>query len=213
MRGAGIRPDLVIVILLALHLPASQVAGQEAEYAHAGQATSLAPGDAVRIRAWREPQLNGDYQVDETGMVVLPLLGSVPVSGRDLRELKSSLLEGFATELRNQEIEITFLRRVSVLGGVNAPGLYLIDPTMALPDVVALAGGATESGKLAQTRVVRAGTDVTRTVSLSEPLLTQMTSGDQIVVPEKSWLQRNAVALLATIVSSATIIYAATIND
>src|SRR5262249_36593226 len=34
----------------------------------------LGPGDAIRTTFWREPQMSGEYRVDETGTVVLPLL-------------------------------------------------------------------------------------------------------------------------------------------
>src|SRR5438046_4979220 len=42
----------------------------------------LRPGDLVRLRIWREPDLSGDFQVDEQGTVVLPKIG--PLSIREL---------------------------------------------------------------------------------------------------------------------------------
>jgi protein involved in polysaccharide export with SLBB domain len=112
----------------------------------------------------------------------------------------------------NPDIEITLLRRVSILGGVTTPGLYLLDPTMRLADAVALAGGASGSGDIAKTQVRRSGQDVTASVSMTAPLMNQLESGDQIYVPEKSWLERNGIVLMATLITAGAVIYSATIR-
>ena len=100
----------------------------------------------------------------------------------------------------------------AILGEVASPGLYLIDPTMRLADAVALAGGASPDGNLEGPRVVRDGDDITQYVALESPLLNQLESGDQIQVPEKSWLRRNGIVLLASTISALAIIYAATLR-
>jgi len=172
----------------------------------------LAPGDAIRINSWRETEMTGEYQIDATGKVVLPMLGSVEAADVDPIALQRTLMEAYSEQLRNPEIEITLLHRISILGGVTTPGLYLIDPTMRLADAVALAGGASGSGDIKKTRVLRDGVDVTGAVSMTAPLVNQLESGDQIFIPEKSWIERNGLVLLATLISSATILYAATIR-
>lgn len=57
----------------------ASAAAQNAQVAGNGPgtpvATSLLPGDVIRIQIWREEGLSGDFQVDEGGEVVLPLLG------------------------------------------------------------------------------------------------------------------------------------------
>jgi polysaccharide export outer membrane protein len=156
--------------------------------------------------------MNGEFPVDEAGFVVLPMLGRIEVAGRDPIALKRLLMDGFEAQLREPEIEITFLRRVSILGGVQTPGLYLLDPTMRLADAVALAGGASSTGDLKKTSILRDGQDVTESVSLSAPLVNQLESGDQIYIREKSWLERNGVVIAATLISAGAIIYSATIR-
>jgi len=176
------------------------------------QMQPLAPGDAIRIGSWREPDMSGEFQIDENGQVVLPMLGRVQAAGVDPDTLRQRVFEGYSAQLVNPDIEITLLRRVSILGGVTTPGLYLLDPTMRLADAVALAGGASGSGDIAKTQVRRSGQDVTAYVSMTAPLMNQLVSGDQIYVPEKSWLERNGIVLMATLISATAIIYAATIR-
>lgn len=172
----------------------------------------LAAGDAIRIDNWREMAMSGEYQIDETGHVVLPLLGRVEAAGADPVELKNSLLEGYAREFRDPDIEITFLRRVAVLGAVGAPGLYLVDPTMRLADVVAKAEGATPDGDILETKVIRDGEDISGSVALDVPLLNQLEPGDQVFIPERPWFERNGVFVLGSMVTAAAIIIAASIR-
>lgn len=184
------------------------VAPAAVDPAEAERALALQPGDVIRLRIWREPQLTGEYIVDERGVATLPKIGPVEVSGLGPAALEAAIREGYARYLRNPSIEITLLRRINILGSVRAPGLYPVDPTMTLRDAVAMAGGVLPTGRQDQVELVRADqrlvtqvTGDTRIVDLG------VRSGDQIYVPERPWLSRNAgiVATVASTVISATV--------
>jgi len=168
----------------------------------------LAPGDVIQLAFWREPQLGGDFPVDEHGTVVLPLLGVRTVAQRPASELRRTLQDEYAQQVRNQEVRITLLRRVRILGAVKNPGLYHVDPTMTVVDALALAGGATEQGKMKGVRLYRDGKQVGSPLDLNARLLPQLRSGDQIVVPERSWFARNGVYVVAAGISAVGIIVA-----
>lgn len=201
------------VLALSACASSSTARGPVPAGAAVGRMQPLAPGDAVRITAWREEMISGEYQIDETGHVVLPMLGRVRAADLEPTAVKQEILEGYANQVRNAELEVTLLRRVAILGDVTTPGLYLIDPTMVLADAVALAGGASSQGNLGKTRVLRTGVDVTQSIVLEEPLANQLRSGDQIFVPKTNWFQRNGLIVIGTLVTSATIIWAAVINE
>src|SRR3954447_26411051 len=76
----------------------------------------LRPGDIVRLRIWREPDLSGDFPVDESGTVTFPKLGPFQVSDYNAATLKAKLLDSYAQYLRNPSVEVTMLRRINVLG-------------------------------------------------------------------------------------------------
>ena len=168
----------------------------------------LAPGDAIQLAFWREPQLSGDYPIDETGTVVLPLLGARTVTRLSPAELKRTLLEEYAQQVRNQEVRITLLRRIRILGAVKNPGLYRIDPTMTLGDALALAGGTTPDGKLKGIQVVRNGQEVRSRLDINLQLLGQVRSGDQILVPQRGWFARNGPYVIGGAISAIGIILA-----
>ncbi len=170
-------------------------------------ADQLQPGDMVRVALSREVEMSGDYTVDEAGMVALPLIGLRETSNKTPAALKQELVSAYVDQLRNQTIQITFLRRVRVLGEVRTPGLYHADPTMTLADVVALAGGATNLGKRDEMRIIRDGEEFE--VDLHSEVFQQVRSGDQILVPEKGWLERNRTLLVTASISVTAIVVGA----
>ena len=173
----------------------------------------LQPGDLVRLKIWREPDLSGDYRVDETGVAVFPKVGSVPVGELSSDSVKSILLARYAAYLRDPAVEVTFLRRVNVLGEVKNPGLYHADPTMTVADVIALAGGVNPDGNPNGVELVRDGrrlpVELTRASLLSD---SPIRSGDELLIARRSWLSRNTATVLGAGVTAVAIIVAAVVR-
>lgn len=153
---------------------------------------SLRPGDVVRLRIWREPDLSGDFPVSESGIVVFPRLGPVSVIDESAISLQTRLVAAYSEFLNHASIDVILLRRVQVLGAVRNPGLYQVDPTMTMSDVVALAGGATPKGNPQRVTLIREGRKLSGFVTYQTPIgASPVRSGDQIVVPERNWLAQN----------------------
>ncbi len=169
-------------------------------------AEPLRPGDVVRLRIWREPDLSGDFPVDESGQVVLPRLGPVSVMAVSRDSLRRSLLVAYATYLKNPSIEVVLLRRVNVLGAVRNPGLYPVDPTMTVADALALAGGPSPDGKRDRVELLRGGN---RLIVRLDPAArlgnTPVRSGDQLYVPQRSWISRNQPLVIGTFTALAAL--------
>lgn len=164
---------------------------------------TLRPGDVITLRIWREPDLSGEFQVNEDGEVVFPRIGPMEVTGRSPAEVKAELLEEFSETLRNPSIEITLLRRITVAGEVREPGVYTVDPTMSLVEAMALAGGYTQNADRDEITLVRGGEE--RTIDLTGSVNLQsvdVRSGDQLIVPQRSWFLRNW-AIVGTLISAA----------
>jgi protein involved in polysaccharide export with SLBB domain len=160
----------------------------------------LYPGDVVRLKIWREPDLSGDYQVDDRGMAVFPKIGPVHVSELTTDSLKRMLVATYTTYLRDPAIDVTMLRRVTVLGAVKNPGLYPVDPTMTIADVLALAGGAAPTGNQDKLELIRAGKRQPVRFTTRTPVSeTPIRSGDEIYLPERSWISRNGYIVGAMI--------------
>ena len=50
-------------------------------------------GDKLRVTVFGEPDLSGDFLVDGTGTVSLPLIGEISTAGKTLREFQRLLEE------------------------------------------------------------------------------------------------------------------------
>ena len=171
----------------------------------AGDQVVLHPGDVLRITIWREGDLSGDFQVDESGSVTLPLLGVRRVADVPMSQVREGLMREYLQQLRTPSITIVPLRRVNILGEVTRPGLYPVDPTVSLLGALALAGGANLEGDLNRITLTRAGTNVRQRLSVTESLdRLDVRSGDQIVVQRRSWSSRNSATVVASVVSLIT---------
>ena len=167
----------------------------------------MMPGDAIRVSFSEEPGLNGEFAIDETGTVSLPLLGARIVVDQSPVAVKVQLAEEYARRTRNQSVQVAYLRRVRVLGEVQSPGLYHIDATMTFDDAIALAGGTNNQGNLENVTLVRDGEEVANGLDVTRSVSTAVHSGDQIYVPKTSWFSRNgAVIIGASIAGLATIL-------
>lgn len=191
------------IILAAVLLPGSMHA--QAPQATVTSQVVLRPGDQIRVAIWREPELSRDFNVDEHGVVVLPLLGERKVTDVPFPQIREQLVAEYRKELRNPAIEMTPLRRIYVIGEVKKPGHYAVDPTVSLAGVIALAEGPTPEGNVDRLRVVRGGAVLLQGVRSDNILAdADIRSGDQIYVPPLNWLARNPTFLPNVITSLLT---------
>jgi len=157
------------------------------------QEVILRMGDILRISVWPDSTLGGDYAISETGAVYLPVLGRVQAADRSIEALRTELSNGYLSAMREPVVNITPLFRVTAIGAVMRPGIYWIDPTQNLFDVIGEAGGFSDQAKEDGVRVIRGevvfeinASDIT---TIGETALgLQPQSGDRIVVPRKSRL-------------------------
>ena len=168
----------------------------------------LQPGDLIRLRIWREPDFSGDFTVDETGVAILPRLGAVDVREESPEALKTKLVSEYRAFLTHSSVEVVFLRRVQITGAVQKPGFYHVEPLMTIADALALAGGVQASGREDKVEVLRHGARLPGTIS-GRMLISQspVRSGDQLYVPQRSWLTRNTGLILGGISAASAVLY------
>ena len=152
----------------------------------------LRPGDAIRVEVKDEPQLSGEFTVAENGHVLLPLVGLLPVAGRPFDEVRQAITRAYARELIEPVLVVTPVLRIAVLGEVRLPGLFPVDPTHTLADLIAAAGGLTPLAANGRISLVRNGTVLEGRIDpKSLTVSTRFQSGDQIVVGKQSWAREN----------------------
>lgn len=197
----------VAVALLAA--PAAGQSGADEATLPDPATVTLMPGDGLQIGIWREPDLSGEFIVDEHGNVTLPLLGTVYVAGIPIDTVRAQLIDAYQVDLRNPSITIRPLRRIYVLGDVNRPGLQALDPTLSLAGAVAIAGGSSPLGDLRRLTIIRDGRELGTNLGPEMDLVSVgIMSGDQIFVGRRSWWERNAPFVTSTVLGVAGIVVA-----
>jgi polysaccharide export outer membrane protein len=169
---------------------------------------AVQPGDLIRVKVWREPDLTGEVMVDGAGNATLPRLGPTHVGGLTADSVRRIIVDTYARYLRDPAVDVMVLPRVTILGAVQNPGVHNVDPTMTISDALALAGGAASDGKRDRVELRRRGERVPVNLSLDARLAdTPVRSGDQLVVPERSWFSRNLGLVMGVASLGISVIY------
>jgi len=170
---------------------------------------ALLPGDVIDIDIWQEETLSGEFTVDESGTVVLPLVGEWSVAGVSARDLREQLAAAYAVYLNNPSINVKLLRRITVSGEVRVPGLYTVDATVSIADLIARAGGLNVDADAEKILLFRDGQrlelDLNGATVVGEAGLR---SGDRVSVGKRGWLGRNlpSVVGIVSIISNVVLI-------
>jgi polysaccharide biosynthesis/export protein len=124
----------------------------------APDAYRLDSGDRIRVTVFGQPELSGEFNVDSSGAVALPLVQAVPARG-DTTEDFARRVESVLSEklLRNPAVavEVSTYRPFFILGEVNRPGQYPYVNGMTVKTAAAIAGGFTYRAATAQVVITR----------------------------------------------------------
>jgi protein involved in polysaccharide export with SLBB domain len=174
------------------------------------------PGDQIRVRVWREPELSGEVSVQSDGSAIFPALGRVMVGGLTADSLNALLIVRFRERIVDTPVDATLIRPLPVLGAIRAPGVYQVEPTATAIQVIARAGGTLGSEELPRIQLLRqdgARYDLSPEQSLGG---FDIRNGDALLVQDRSWFLRNqrrigvASAVASIIVSIVTVIIVTT---
>ncbi|MDX2237309.1 MAG: SLBB domain-containing protein [Hyphomonadaceae bacterium] len=146
-----------------------------------GEGYVLGVGDRVRVIVFGEETLSGEFVVDSTGNIALPLIGQVPAAGRSLRAFEGgvqrALAEGYLNDPR-VSAEVLNFRPFYILGEVTRPGEYPYQNGLTVLNAVATAGGFTALANQTIVYIKRAGEEVEARAALTSDTAVQ--PGDTI---------------------------------
>jgi protein involved in polysaccharide export with SLBB domain len=146
----------------------------------------LQPGEKIRLTVYGEASLSGDYQIDPSGYLSLPLAGTVKAAGLTQAELEQELAKKFRSEyLRSPRVtvSITEFRPFYILGEIEKPGSYPYTSGLNVLSAIAIAGGTTYRGSRSTVLIQHPGESGMREYPLasSVPVL----PGDIIRIPQR----------------------------
>lgn len=120
----------------------------------------IAPMDTVSVKVFKSEDLTGDYQVDLTGNISMPLVGEVEAANLTTAQLDQRLTQVLGQKyFQNPDVSVgikaSSRRSVTVDGAVKQAGTFPIGGPTSLMQAVALAGGTTEDANARRVAVFR----------------------------------------------------------
>ena len=119
----------------------------------------LGSGDMVKIKVFNQDDLSGEYTVQGTGRISLPLIGDINAQDKTVKELEELIADKLKPDyLLNPRVNVQVLnyRPFYILGEVKEPKSYPYVDGMTYRNAVAIAGGFTYRAKDDHVIVVRA---------------------------------------------------------
>lgn len=109
----------------------------------------LGAGDILVLNIFSFNDLTGEIEVTSGGTADLPLIGSVPVLGRSISDVRADVTTRYAKFIRNPRVQLSLksyqANRVSVIGEVSKPGVYPLRRNgQLLTELLSEAGGRTD---------------------------------------------------------------------
>ena len=162
----------------------------------------IAPLDTLKVDVFQVEDLSGEYQVDLTGHIALPLIGNVEAIDKTPAELQELLREKLAAAyLKNPDVTVGVAEAggsmLTVEGAVRDPGVFPVHGKTTLIQAVAMAKGLNETGNPKRVAIFRQ-IDGTRMAAAFD--LTTIRSGEErdplvyrgdIIVVDGSKARRN----------------------
>jgi polysaccharide export outer membrane protein len=180
-------PFVFVVLLLGLVCGAcAQQQPVEVFRALPTKPYTLAAGDKLRIIVFSQDNLSNIYAVDPQGRITMPLIGTVPASGKttqDLARLIEQKLRSSYLREPKVTVEIDTYRPFFILGEVVNSGQYPFVSGMTVQTAVAIAGGFTPRANQTVAQVTRQqdGKVIIGTVPITYPVQ----PGDTILLKER----------------------------
>lgn len=120
----------------------------------------IGPLDTIEVDVFNVPALSREMQVDASGRISMPLVGTIDAGGKTAGELADDVENALRGRyVRNPEVTINIKSSVSQVvtidGEVEEPGLYPVTNQMTLLRAVASAKGLTEFARVDDVVVLR----------------------------------------------------------
>jgi polysaccharide export outer membrane protein len=149
-----------------------------------------------KIKLVREQELERQVVVQPDGKISFPLVGILNAAGTTVEAVQMLVAQRLAQYIPDPVVTVSIKEingnRVYVLGQVQRPGQFIMNPTIDVIQALALAGGTTPFAELNEIKILRRedGTqrlisfrfaDMARGRNLEQNIILQ--SGDVIIVP------------------------------
>ncbi len=150
------------------------------------RAYSLDTGDRLRVFVYGQPNLSRLYMVDQSGIISVPLIGSVRARGLTTTQLEGSIRSRLSQGLvRDPQVTVDVQqnRPFFILGEVRNAGQFPYITGMTVEMAIAIAGGFGERANERKARLTRRSGTYSDVIDVS--LDTELEPGDTVYIYER----------------------------
>jgi polysaccharide export outer membrane protein len=170
----------------------------------------LGNGDKLRLTVFEEVDLSGEYTIDGSGYLRLPLVGQVRAAGFTSAQLEgaiaNALSQGYLKSPR-VSVQVATYRPFYIIGAVTKPGEYPYVHHMNALNAIALAGGFTPGAVESVIYIRREGSNTEERLPTDRS--TQVNPGDVVRVNNTFFAE--AMSLLSPLSTPLSIAAAAAV--
>lgn len=120
---------------------------------------TVKPGDMLSISVWKEPDLQRPALVRPDGSFSFPLVGEVDAKGKTVADLNKLMSQRLAKFISDPVVTVSIQEikgnKIYVIGQVNRPGEFIMNPSVDVMQALSMAGGTTPFAALGDIVVLR----------------------------------------------------------
>ena len=125
----------------------------------AGESYRIQPGDVLFISVWKEEELQKEVLVRPDGAISFPLAGEINTRNKTVESLRIELTGLLSRYIPDLVVTVSVLEingnKVFVIGQVNNPGEFIVNPRVDVMQALSMAGGTTPFADLKNIRILR----------------------------------------------------------
>lgn len=146
-------------------------------------------GDKVFVSIVGEPLVNDSFVVTPSRTILIPGVAEFPLNGVLRSELQPHMTQQLGRFFRSPVVITKAFIRLSILGGIGAPGYYHLAADQLLGSAIMSAGGPNGGTKMEKSKVLRNGQEIRSSDAVQDALTRGLTldqfnlqAGDELVV-------------------------------
>jgi polysaccharide export outer membrane protein len=149
--------SLRIIATVLILSTACTVSAQDAP--SSGGDYHVLPGDLLHISVWREESLQGEVLVRPDGAFSFPLCGDISAKNMSVVQLQAEIEKRLKRYMSDPVVTVSVSQvlgnKVYVIGQVNRPGVFVVNPQVDVLQALSMAGGTTAFADLNDIKILR----------------------------------------------------------
>jgi len=153
----------------------------------------IGPLDVLYIRVWNNANLTGMVNVQDDGMISMPLIGQVKADGLTVEQLRQLIDTRLDEYIQHPDVSVDVTKNNSkkyyIIGGSSHPGPFPLNGKLTISEALAIAGGFKDFANKKKIYLLRGAKkfpyndkEVSEGKHLEQDI--EIESGDKIYIPE-----------------------------